>query len=94
MQNYNKTSGNARNYTVFSANDDIRSIFIPHDSARGESDFHIQTALNISNGFGPRASYIGGGRPKDPFVLKQQRMMTAMIQEQFDENESERAPEM
>ena len=32
-----------RNYTVFSANDDIRSIFAPHDSVRGAlgEDFHI-----------------------------------------------------
>lgn len=40
-----------RSYTVFSANDDIRSIFIPHDSVRNEVDFHIQTG-----GGGPHLS--------------------------------------
>lgn len=41
----NDTQAVRKNYTVFSANDDIRSLFIPHDSLRGEDlhDFHIQS---------------------------------------------------
>jgi hypothetical protein len=83
-----------KNYTVFSANDDIRSIFIPHDSVRNDADFHIQTTTSGGNHLSSQSYVIQRTNsrilpPPQAPSRQPQRMQTLMIQEQLEDNEEE-----